>query len=886
MSSNIDWPARPGTLFLAKNAPGAFRRLHFGLPTPELDAISKSPLPSRVSPDELDRRKKEAEVLLSAASPHLEWVSTRLMGEKGVVYLVDQDAVVLWSAGAAPGLIEEASAVPGSNWSESFVGTNAAGGAISANEPVLALGHPQGAPSWRRYSALAIPLHGREGEVLGAVVATSPVGTEEGGRLASAAYAAFAFECRLWHQEAGVSAAGEPPVEAKRPEDEEKIFRRLLDFAPDATVLVDKCGAILHASSKCEAVLGYPPRELLGHPIELLLPGVLDADHENEGKTWRLYPTSCSTGIGMTCHARRRDGSEIPVEISLGPVEMREGQFIFASIREGTEKRELLRRLEFQVALNRALAEAHGDPDPISRVLETVVQGLGWDLGVLWLLDAADGRLRNAGIAVSGSLATSEGEHEALAPAIDEGMTLAQRVCKEAAPVFISNLDDDRDFAEPRTLLGTRFHSAYGLPVFSDTQRIGVLGFFSREEMSIDEATRRNLVHFAGQASRLVAACQAAERRAASESRLQLLLRQMPLAVWTIDLNLVVDYCAGKFYGQAGIHPVEVYQGKPLGEIFPPNHAALEIHRETLAGKSGRFDLERGEMSFACFVEPFRNGRGDIVGALGVAIDVTGLKRAQESSLHLTTELERQVTERTVELQAALRETDALSYSIAHDLRAPLRAIASGAQIILEEDGQLGKESREWAGRILEAANRMDALVLGLLEFNRFARQEIRVQAVDLDDVVQAAFSEMRSKIVEAGARILVDRPLPVVLGDPFALIQALEHLLSNSIKFVRAGVVPVIRICAEAPEAGTSKERGGRHFVRLCVKDNGIGIASMHRERLFGVFERLHGRESYPGTGIGLAITKRIVERMGGRVGMESEPEKGSTFYLDLPGA
>jgi signal transduction histidine kinase len=243
----------------------------------------------------------------------------------------------------------------------------------------------------------------------------------------------------------------------------------------------------------------------------------------------------------------------------------------------------------------------------------------------------------------------------------------------------------------------------------------------------------------------------------------------------------------------------------------------------------------------------------------------------------MSSELDRAAARPQDELQAARQEIHALSYAIAHNLRSPLRAIAAGAQIILEDKKRLGEEACQWAGRIIQAANRMDELVLGLLEYSRLAWQDLSPTEVSLQSVVREVLRQLDGTISDARADVAVDVPLPSVNGCSPALEQALAQILSNALKFVGPDVVPKIRIRAE---------RRDPRFVRLVVEDNGIGIAPEHQARIFGMFEQIHPRESYLGTGIGLAITRRIVERMGGKVGVESEVGRGSRFYLELPEA
>jgi signal transduction histidine kinase len=196
------------------------------------------------------------------------------------------------------------------------------------------------------------------------------------------------------------------------------------------------------------------------------------------------------------------------------------------------------------------------------------------------------------------------------------------------------------------------------------------------------------------------------------------------------------------------------------------------------------------------------------------------------------------------------------------------------AQALLEDyAGELGETGADYARRVVAAAQRMDLLIRDLLAYSRLSREAVELRPVPLGPAVESAVEPFVEELRARGGVIVVEGPLPVVRAQATMLRQVLANLLANAVTYVPPGVRPHVRIRAE--------ERGGR--VRLWIEDNGIGIAPEHRERIFEVFERLHGTETYPGTGIGLAIVRRGMERMGGRAGVESEPGKGARFWIEL---
>ncbi len=249
------------------------------------------------------------------------------------------------------------------------------------------------------------------------------------------------------------------------------------------------------------------------------------------------------------------------------------------------------------------------------------------------------------------------------------------------------------------------------------------------------------------------------------------------------------------------------------------------------------------------------------------------LRRAQALLSDRAGQLEGLVAARTAELTATNQQLEALVYSIAHDLRAPLRAMQGFSALLVEESGAgLSETGRGYADRIDKSAQFMDALLIDLLAFSRISQQRVELTSVNLETVVESALSRLQKDIQERNARVEVSGPWPVVLAHEPTLTQVLFNLTSNALKFVGPGVQPLVRLRAE--------ER--TEFIRVWVEDNGVGIAPGYQDQIFRLFTRLHG-EKYQGTGIGLAIVQKGVERMDGRVGVESAPGQGSRFWFEV---
>ena len=269
---------------------------------------------------------------------------------------------------------------------------------------------------------------------------------------------------------------------------------------------------------------------------------------------------------------------------------------------------------------------------------------------------------------------------------------------------------------------------------------------------------------------------------------------------------------------------------------------------------------------------------------LGVAIDITERRAAEEQLQNAHAHLEQRVAERTTELRQTVADLEGFSYSLSHDMRAPIRAMQGYASLVKEMTGdELGPQPRLFLQRIMESAERLDLLVQDVLKYSRTARAPLELKPVPLQPLVESILHDFPALEVKRSS-IQIEEPLPCVLAHEAFIGQALSNLLTNAIKFVPKGRDPWVRVRAESVRGGAS----GRvePWVRIWVEDNGLGIAPEDQGRIFRFFERVYPEGQYEGTGMGLAIVQKAVERLGGRVGVESKPAEGSRFWIELPQA
>ncbi len=317
--------------------------------------------------------------------------------------------------------------------------------------------------------------------------------------------------------------------------------------------------------------------------------------------------------------------------------------------------------------------------------------------------------------------------------------------------------------------------------------------------------------------------------------------------------------------------------GKTDFEFFPHATQSYEDEQEVMRSGKPHVDFEEwvvwpdGKETWVTTTKmPLRNSKGQTIGIFGISHDITERKRAEQAIQQLNANLEKQAEQ----LQAANKELEAFSYSVSHDLRAPLRAIDGYTRILVEDyESLLDAEGKRICGVISREARRMGQLIDDLLAFSRLGRKEMYSSKIDMNALASSVFEELIKE--ENRERIDFElAKLPIAKGDSSLIRQVWVNLLSNAIKFTSRKERSVI-------EVGSKHTREESIYY---VRDNGAGFDMEYGNKLFGVFQRLHSESEFSGTGVGLAIVQRIIRRHGGRVWAQGEVEKGATFYFALP--
>ena len=361
----------------------------------------------------------------------------------------------------------------------------------------------------------------------------------------------------------------------------------------------------------------------------------------------------------------------------------------------------------------------------------------------------------------------------------------------------------------------------------------------------------------------------------ASEAQLRSLFAQAPWGIALLDLGARIDQTNAAFcqlHGKdaatlRGMHLTTLVHEEDRAAVQRLIDSCFQERRDSGTLEKRIVRPDGTVLWVQNSITLLRDAESRPTGVLDLCHDITPLKRSEE-------ELAQRVRERTSALEDKTAQLESFCYTVAHDLRAPLRAIQGYAELLKSDYTEFpAEEARSYLGRIESASVKLDQLIRDLLAYTRVQQVSLAREEVDLSRLLERVLLHL-GETIEAGRQIEVLEPLGRVRSDPVALEHVFTNLVGNAVKFTRPGVPAAIRIHSE--------ERNG--YTRLWIEDQGVGIDPRYSERIFQMFERLHPHLNVPGTGVGLAIVAKAMERLGGSCGVEPNQPHGSRFWIELP--
>jgi PAS domain S-box-containing protein len=447
--------------------------------------------------------------------------------------------------------------------------------------------------------------------------------------------------------------------------------------------------------------------------------------------------------------------------------------------------------------------------------------------------------------------------------------TIPERCVGKSDSDFFSREHAERARADEQEIIRT------GKPVIAKTERItlrdGQKAWASSTKLPWRDATGKIIGTFG--LTRDITETKEAEQKLFEERNLlRTIIDQLPSRLYVKDLQSRYVLNNQAHLDGLGVKTQAEATGRTTRDFFPGarGEQALLDDRRVLDTDKPMANEERsdfggvGRLRWSLVTKvPLHDVSGRLIGLVGISHDITERKRQEEETKRMATELAR-----------SNAELEQFAYVASHDLQEPLRAVASCVQLLKKRyEGQLDERANEFITHAVDGTKRMQALIMDLLAYSRVGTHSHPFTAIDCNEIMKDVLANLTVAISESGANV-THEPLPTVTADDSQLSQVFQNLIGNALKFRAEGRTPEVRVTVR---------RDGADWI-FGVADNGIGIEPQYYERVFRVFQRLHTRARYPGTGIGLAICKKIVERHGGRIWIESQPDRGTTFFFTLP--
>jgi PAS domain S-box-containing protein len=647
-----------------------------------------------------------------------------------------------------------------------------------------------------------------------------------------------------------------------------ELFELIARAAGEGIVIIDSDSRLIFVNPAAGAIFGHAPEDLLGQPLTTLMPEEFRQAHRHGITEYLRTGSRRLSWHSIELPGLHRTGRHVPLEISFAEARCGENIFFAGFMRDLTERHWSIARLEAHHAVSQILSTATEEQQALADVLQAVGKHLGFAAGNLWLVNDHELQWRAAWQAphTAAEAFVDESRRRPLRP----GEGLPGRAWLSDAPAWIPSLEQDTNFPRANAAAEAHLQSGFAFPIRCNSHVVGVMEYFSTHVRPLEPTLIQILNAIGQQISQFLARQRAQSALQTTETQHRLIFENANDA-FAVSVEERFVYVNQAYATMFGYHHPERLVGVSIYDTIPQDkHALVREHRQRrMAGLPEPMQYEAGGRRFDGTEFPTEVRATDYwidgrMFTLAIMRDTTREHEARDALMRSNAALLR-----------ANEDLEQFAYAASHDLQEPLRMISIYSELLERRHHHaMSADARRLLSTITEGAVRINELVKDLLSYTSAASLDaVAPPATDTNEVLEDVRKALQELIRDTNATVTSD-VLPCVRVHRTHLVQVLQNLISNSLKYHTPG---------QSPHVHLTSVSGANGMAELLVQDNGIGIEPEYHDRIFGVFKRLHSRR-VPGTGIGLAICKKIVNYYGGVIRVESAPGAGSTFRFTLP--